>query len=213
MKPAAQNSVLSLWKRFAKRRAFTLVEVLVASSVAGVAIVGTLLFTRFVRISITGVTSQMMVSNAAGNAMATLRSRIRVSTSTTVDATGNTLTLGFDDNNAVDSDGDGSFYNDKDHYETFVFSGTNSTNWATASSNRIIYTPRVGVARTSTLISSGVRNLPNQKIFAVPYPGVVVIRFGVVDVGARDRFQSIDVQATGLSLNRPASNTVISILP
>ena len=199
--------------RFSNRSAFTLIELLVASSAAAVVIAGALAFVNFVRISITGVSSQMMITNSAGNAIAFMRSRIRVASSTTVDANGNTLTLGFDDNFSADSDGDGSFYNDKDHYETFAFVGTNGTGLTTSVSTRLVYTPKVGVAGNSTLIPSGVRNLPSRKIFAVSSPGVVVIRFGVVDTKVRDRYQSIDIQATGVSLNRPASKSVISIIP
>ena len=199
--------------RFLNQSAFTLIEVLVASSAAAIVIAGALAFVNFVRISITGVSSQMMINNSAVNAIAFMRSRIRVASSTTVDANGNTLTLGFDDNYSVDSDGDGSFYNDKDHYETFAFSGTNGTGLTTSASNRIIYTPRVGLTANSTVVPSGVRNLPGRKIFAVSSPGVVVIRFGVVDTKVRDRYQSIDIQATGVSLNRPASQSVISIIP
>ena len=133
--------------------------------------------------------------------------------SVATDSTGNTLTLGFDDDFQTDSDGEGSPYNDQDHYETFKFTGTNGTSAATSSSNRLIYTPKVGVAASSVLVPFGVRNLPGYNIFTVPIPGTVVIRFGVVDSATRDRFQSVDIQATGVSLNRPASSSVVGVLP
>jgi prepilin-type N-terminal cleavage/methylation domain-containing protein len=199
--------------RFAQRCAFTLMEVLVASSIAGTATVAALVFMNFARISVSGIMAQAKVSDSAARAIAHIQSRIRVATSITADASGNTLTLGFDDDYSTDSDGDGVTYNDHDHYETFQFIGTNGTNSITALSNRLVYTPKVGVAGRQDLLSSGVRNLPGYNIFSVPYPGTVVIRFGVVDSITRDRFQGIDIQATGLSLNRPASSSVVGVLP
>lgn len=200
-------------KPFARRSAFTLVEVLVASSIAGIILASALVFMNFARVSISGIAAQAMISDSASNAVMDMRNRIRVATSTVVDSAGNTLTLGFDDNYQTDSDGDGSAYNDKDHYETFQFTGTNGTNWAGAASNRLIYTPRVGVAGSNVVIPFGVRNLPGQQIFSMPYAGRVVIRFGVVDFAARDRFQSIEIQATGVSMNRTASKNFIAVIP
>lgn len=199
--------------RFAQRSAFTLIEVLVASSIAGTATVAALVFMNFARVSVSGVMAQAKISDSAARALAYMRSRIRIATSITADASGNTLTLGFDDDYSTDSNGDGVTYNDQDHYETFQFIGTNGTNSETALSNRLVYTPKVGVAGSKDLLSSGLRNLPGYNIFWVPYPGTVVMRFGVVDSITRDRFQGIDIQATGLSLNRPASSSVVGIRP
>lgn len=201
------------WKPFANRSAYTLLEVLVASSAAALVIGCALVFMKFARVSVSGILSQAIVSNTSAHAIAHMRRRIQLATSTTTDAAGNTLTLGFDDNYQTDSDGDGSTYNDRDHYETFQFTGTNGTSAAAASSNCLVYTPKVGTPGSSLLVRFGVRNLPSYKIFTIPNPGTVVIRFGVVDINARDRFQSIDIQGTGVSLNRPVSSNVISILP
>ena len=200
-------------RRFAARSAFTLIEVLVASSCAGIILVGMCGFLYFAGTSTSGIMAQARVSDLAGRAIADMQSRIRLATSITIDASGNTLTLGFDDDYNTDSNGDGVTYNDQDHYETFQFIGTNGTNSATTSSNCLIYTPKVGVARTKVQVPSGVRNLPGYNIFSIPYPGTVVIRFGVVDSYSRDRFQAIDIQATGVSLNRPASTTVVGVIP
>ncbi len=200
-------------RQFAERSAFTLLEVLVASSCASVIIAGAAVFLTFARVSVSGIAAQAMVSDRSANAIAFMRSRIRIATSVAVDTTGNTLTLGFDDDYQTDSDGDGSAYNDNDHYETFKFTGTNGTNSATSAANRLIYTPRVGVAGSSVLVPFGVRNLPGYNIFSVPNSGIVVIRFGMVDSSTRDRFQSVDIQATGVSLNRPPSSSVVGVLP
>jgi hypothetical protein len=174
---------------------------------------GTMVFINFAHISISGIAAQAKVSDTGGHAIAFVQSRIELATNVATDPTGNTLTLGFDDNYTVDSDGDGSPSDDKDHYESFQFLGTNSTNSAACAANRLIYTPQVGVAGSSTLVSAGVRNLPGYNIVTIANTTTVLIRFGVVDPGARDRFQSIDIQATGVPLNRPASSSIVSILP
>jgi len=186
------------------RSAFTLLELIVASA-CGVLVLGSfMVFLLFARVSLSGIMAQAMVSDTAAHAIALMQSRIRLADYIAVDSTGNTLTLGFDDNPAVDSDGDGNPYDDKDHYETFQFTGANGTNSATAASNRLIYTPKVGTAGSSVLVSAGVRNLPGNNIFAAGNFNTVIIRFGVVDTNTRDRFQSIDIQALGVSLNTVA---------
>lgn len=187
-------------------------ELLVASSCASIVLATASGFLYFAGLSVSGITAEARLSDSAGHAIAYMQSRIRVATSITTDALGNTLTLGFDDNYTVDSNGDGIPWNDQDHYETFRFQGTNGTNSATASSNSLIYTPKVGAVGTA-LVPSGVRNLPGYNIFTMPYPGMVLIRFGVVDSNTRDHFQSIDIQATGVSLNRPVSGNVVGIVP
>lgn len=200
-------------RRFARQSGFTMVELLVASTCGSLALASAVVFMNFARISLSGIAAQAKVSDNAAGALAFLQSRIRVATSVAVDAAGNKLTLGFDDDYTVDSDGDGSAYNDKDHYETFQFVGTNSTNSASCGGNSLIYTPKVGVANSWPLVRSGVRNLPSNNIFAIANTYTVLIRFGVVDPSARDRFQAVDIQATGIPLNRPVQSNFVGILP
>lgn len=196
-----------------RRSGYTLLEVLVASSVGAVIMGIALIFLTFAQRSISGIAAQAMVSDTAAGAITRIQSRIRVATSISVDSTGNTLTLGFDDNYQTDSDGDGKTYNDQDHWETFQFSGTNGTSATATASNRLLYTSKVGTTAASVLVPFGVRNLPGYKIFTAGTPGTVVIRFGITDPTTRDRFQSVDIQATGVSLNRPASSSVIGFIP
>lgn len=193
------------------RWGYTLMEVMVAASVATGVTAGALVFMNFARVSASGIAGQAMVSDNAANAILFIKSRIRPATSVAVNASGNTLTLGFDDDFTTDSDADGSPYNDKDHYEEFRFTGTNVTDAAKATANRMIYVPKVGVTGSSVLVRFGVRNLPTYKIFTIPNPNTVIMRFGVVDTNARDYFQSVDIQAMGVALNRPVSKNVISI--
>jgi hypothetical protein len=63
------------------------------------------------------------------------------------------------------------------------------------------------------LVPAGVRNLPGYNIFTVTNRSTTIVRFGVVDGYGRDRYQSIDIQATAVPLNRPAATNFIAILP
>ena len=40
-----------------------------------------------------------------------------------------------------------------------------------------------------------------------------IIRFGIADNYKIDKYQSIDIQGTGVSLNRVRTNNVLSIIP
>ena len=186
---------------FAERSAFTLAELVVAMGAATIVLGCAVGFFFFARISASGIMAQTRVSDQSAHALVYMQSRIRVASSVAVDSTGNTLTLGFDDNPLVDSDGDGITWNDKDHYETFQFHGTNGTNSATAASNTLIYTPKVGVNGSVVLVSAGVRNLPGNNIFALDSNNAVVINFGVVDTNTRDRFQAIEIQGRAVPIN------------
>jgi hypothetical protein len=205
---------MTMRRRSADRSAFTLLELLVASTCGAVVIASGMVFMNFARISASGIAAQTMVSDSAAHTVEFMQSRIRLATSVAVDATGNTLTLGFDDDMTVDSDGDGSPYNDQDHYETFQFTGTNTTVATACAGNQITYTPKVGgPASNKILLSYGVRNLPTYNIFSIANSTTVLIRFSIVDASTRDRFQEIDIQATGVPLNRPASSNVVGIIP
>jgi Tfp pilus assembly protein PilW len=201
-----------LRKRFSSRSAFTYIELLVASSCGALVLASAMVFMNFARISVSGIAAQVMVSNTGAQALAIMQSRIRLATSVAVDSTGNTLTLGFDDDPTTDSSGDGVTYNDADHYETFQFVGTNGTGTTTAAGNKLIYTPKVGVATNMVLVRYGVRNLPSYNIFSIANGSTVLIRFGVIDTNVRDHFQSVDIQATGVPLNRPASTYTVPII-
>jgi len=43
--------------------------------------------------------------------------------------------------------------------------------------------------------------------------GLVLIRFGVLDSYTPDHYQSAEIQASAVPLNRPAATNVISIYP
>ena len=194
------------------RMAFTLVEVMVASAAGLLVMASAMAFMNFAGFSMSGITGQTILNQRAGNTVEFIQSRIELATSVSNNVSGNTLTLSFDDNVLVDSDGDGKPYNDKDHFEQFKFIGVNgSTN--TAANNILVYIPDIRQTNQQVLIPAGVHNLPGYNIFTVTNGATAVIRFSIVDGYAGDRYQSVDIQATGLPLNRAFSKNVISILP
>ena len=162
---------------------------------------GVMVFAQFAGLSLSGITAQSNLALEAGNTLEFIQGRVRLATSVWTDVPGNILTLGFDDDPAVDSDGDGIPWDDSDHFEEFQFVGVNgSTN--KVSSNSLVYVPVVGSAGRRTLIPAGVHNLPGTNIFSVTYPAKVAIRFGVVDGYDRAGYHSIDVQGIAIPLNR-----------
>ena len=118
-------------KALVSRRAaaFSLMEVMIASSVGLLVMAGAMFFIKCAGLSLSGITGQTLLNQRAGNAIEFIQQRAQFATSISNSASGNVLTLSFDDNYLVDSDGDGKKYNDQDHYEQFQFIGVNgSTN-------------------------------------------------------------------------------------
>ena len=210
--PEVGSAQVGRWRRRAAA-GFSLVEVMVASGILVVVLAGAMTFMSFAGVSVSGITAQNVASGQAGNALEFIQSRARFATTMSNNAAGNTFTLGFDDNYTVDSDGDGKTYNDKNHFERFSFLGVNSTNAAACSSNRLVYLPNTASTSSRVLVSRGLRNLPLYNIFTITNQTIAIIRFGIVDRNVRDYYQAIEIQGTAVSLNRPATTNVISILP
>jgi type II secretory pathway pseudopilin PulG len=193
--------------------AFTLTEMMVASGVSGLVMAGAMLFFWFGSRGLSGVTAQALCNQQAGNAVEFVQTRARLAVCVSNDSSGNTLTLGFDDDPTRDSDGDGITYNDKNHFERFQFRGVNGSGAANSKTNSLIYIPNISNAASQILIPSGVRNLPGCNIFFVTNGATIIIRFGLADSYVWDRYQSIDIQGTALLLNRPSTTNIIGILP
>jgi hypothetical protein len=158
------------------------------------------------------VAAQALCNQQGGNAMEFIQSRARLAVCVSNDSSGNALTLGFDDDPAIDSSGDGITYNDQDHYERFQFIGVNgSTN--NCATNQLVYIPNITNSYQKVLIPAGVRNLPRYNIFTVTNGYITIVRFGIVDNYSRDHFQSIDIQGTVAPYNRPTGTNVIGIIP
>jgi hypothetical protein len=77
----------------------------------------------------------------------------------------------------------------------------------------LVYIPNITNSYQQSLIPAGVRNLPGCNIFTVTNGYTIIIRFGIVDTYSADGYQSMDVQATAVPLNRPTVTNVIGIIP
>ena len=193
--------------RNTSRSAFTLIEALIATSVSVMVVTAAMSYTYFAGIALSGITAQTMIDAQVGNAVELIQTRARLATSIASDTSGNTLTLAFDSNPLVDSGGDGISYNDKDFFESFTFlSVTNGTNFA----NSLTYS---NVAGIRVLVGSGLRKLPNWNVFTATNGVAAAIRFGIMDTYARDHYQSAEIQAAAVPLNRPSATNIIIILP
>lgn len=190
--------------------AFTVLELLVASTVALMVVGGAMLYMYFGGLAVSGITAQTFIGAQAGNTVEMIQMRARLATSAAADGAGNILTFGYDDDPTVDSDGDGKAYNDQNHFEQFQYLSV--TNGA-AVTNSLVYIPDTRSTNQRVLIASGLRKLPGWNVFTVTNVSTALIRLGIVDTYARDHFQSIEIQAAAVPLNRPTPTNVISILP
>ena len=200
------------------RSGVTLVEMQVAMAIGVLVVAGAMAFIYYAAYAVSGVTAQTLINQQAGNSIEFIQSRVRFATSISNDVSGNILTLGFDDNVALDTASSGFPTNgipwdDKDHFEQFQFLGVNSTNVFNCASNQLVYIANTQSNSTKVLVPSGVRNLPGFKIFTMTNQVIAIIRFGIADKYQTDKYQSIDIQGTGVSLNRPWTNNVLSIIP
>lgn len=208
-------------QRFCRQAAFTLVEVMVSFSLGLLVIGGVSTFLYFESQSFSGITAQNVLNSQGGNTIELIQSRARLATSIsnysggsfTNYPGGNILSMTFDDDTSVDSDGDGKSYDDKNHIEQFKFIGVNSTNSANCMTNKLVYIPNTTSTNQRVLITKGVRNLPGYNIFNITNDVIAIIRFGIADVYTKDFYQAIDIQGTAVSLNRPATTNFISVIP
>ena len=189
---------------------FTLMEMMVAVGISGLAIAMLTTFIVMVARSTSGIVKQSVVNGQAGYTSEFIFSRVRFATS--VSASGNVLTLGFDDNINVDSNNDKKAYNDQDHYEVFMFNNGDG-NDATTSNNKMLYKKNSAVLVTNVLISSGIAKLPGKSVFSVVNGATVLLNYGLTDNYAADGYQQCDVQAIFVARNRPDNAAVITILP
>jgi prepilin-type N-terminal cleavage/methylation domain-containing protein len=212
MRLLSANPAIRTLLRPGNHSGFTLIEVMVASSIGLLVIAGVMMFMSFSGTSLSGTTAQSLINGRAGYAIEFIQNRARLATCVSNDASGNVLTLGFDDDPNTDSDNDGKPYNDRDHFEQFKFIGVNgSTN--TISTNRLVYISDTRNGAAKTIIPAGVHNLPGYNIFTVTNRVMAIIRFNLADGYSRDHYQGIDIQATAVSLNRPTSVNIVTILP
>lgn len=193
-----------------RRAAFTLVETLFAVGIGTIVLAMTGTFITMAVRSTSGIVAQTMFNTQAGRTSELMFNRIRFATSLTNNAAGDTLTMGFDDDFQVDSDGDGKTYDDRNHYEIFQFT-QGQLLYYSMTTNSIFGTTNVLIKSSA---NTSVTNVPNQSFFAVTNATTtVIVNYLLVDRYASDGYQSCAIQTMFLARNRTDPSTVVLLLP
>lgn len=180
---------------------FTMAEYLIASGIVVLVVAAFAFFLQATGVSMVHVTNQSAFNQEAGHAAEFMISRIRLANTATNDPTGDTLTLTFDDNPDVDSDGDKVGWNDIDHFERFRFE-TGDGNVATLDDNVITYAAGAVGSAAAPLVGGGVRRLPPLPVFSVTNQATVKIHFGLLQTNSGPRSQAIEIRTAGRLRNR-----------
>jgi hypothetical protein len=183
-------------------RAFTVMEMTVASAMVAIIVAGLFAGTTFFTNSLQAVTRQNLLNDRAAAASEFILSRVRLAMTMTNDASGNMLTLEFDDDPAVDSNGDGKTYNDTNHVERFIFLSGDGDDGTTAN-NRLVHVPNVSASVTNTLLSEGVRKLTSLKVFTLTNQNAVLINFGLIGDDGKGRYQAVEIRTRAVRRNKP----------
>ena len=186
--------------RAGRRHAFTLVEFIVATGIAGIVLAGMVVFVAMASRSLQGITTQNSVNQEASHASERILERIRLANTLTVTDAGNTLTLTYDDDPDVDSNGDSKTHNDRDHSERFQFSNGDGSDTTTAD-NKITYTDNVTSGTVENLVPNRVRKLPGTAVFSITNTTQVLVHFGLVDSYTNDFFQALEIKTSAVRRN------------
>ena len=181
-------------------RGLTIIEFSIATTIALIVFAGMFVFVSMASRSMQGVTMQNDVNQAASHGAEFILERVRVANTLATASSGNTLTLSFDDNPDVDSDGDGKTYNDRDHYEQFTFSNVDGSD-STTDDNKITYMANVSTAASVNLVAGRVRKLPSTPIFTITNTSRVLVNFGLVDSYTNDFFQALEIKTSAVRRN------------
>jgi hypothetical protein len=158
-------------------------------------------FTESTGRTLSSASNQSEFNQRAGHAAEFLIYRIRMANTVTNDSAGNTLTLSFDDDPTVDSDGDGIKWNDKDHYEEFKYNDTDGVS-TTLLDNTITYKTNNTFTSSTTLVPQSVRKLSSMKIFNLTNQTTVLINFGLLYTNSYAQSQLIEVRTQARLRNK-----------
>ena len=179
---------------------FTVAEFTVAMGLA-VLITGMFaVFSEGTGRSMASLTMQSSLNQVAGNGTEFIISRIRLANTGQVDTAGNTLTLGFDDNPDVDSDGDKIAWNDRDHYAQFQFVDLDGFS-TTLDNNEMIYRTNTSNTASTVLVPASLRRLSSLPFFQITN-STVLINFGLLSTNDRAMSQAIEIRTKALMRNR-----------
>jgi type II secretory pathway pseudopilin PulG len=180
---------------------FTITEAVIAIATGVLVVAMFAVFTESTGRTLLSLTSQSSHNQAAGNGTEFMISRVRKANTFQLDATGNTLTLSFDDNPDADSDGDGVKWNDRDHDEEFQFVDADNT-LSTLSDNTITYRANTNSPARSVLIPAGTRKVSGLPIFRTNSAATVYINFGLLTTNSTPFSQAIEIRTSAVMRNR-----------
>ena len=181
---------------------FTLIEYVITIMLTVLAVGALMILSEGTGKALVGVTTQTSDNQSVGNGVELMISRIRMANTASNDATCSTLQLSFDDDPDVDSDGDGTTWNDKDHYELFIFK-SGDTNLATLDDNYIAYATNKNSGTTNIIIPSYVRQLSGLPVFSVSNNNTTVwINFGLLTTNATPLSQAIEIRTKAVIRNK-----------
>lgn len=183
-----------------RRQAFTIVEFIVATGIAGIVLAGLVVFVAMASRSLQGITMQNSVNQEASHATEYILERIRLANTLTVTDSGNTLTLTYDDDPETDSNSDSKTYNDQDHSERFQFTNGDGSD-STTDDNKITYTANVASGTPVILVPNRVRKLPGTPVFTITNTTQVLVNFGLVDSHTNDLLQALEIKTSAVRRN------------
>lgn len=139
---------------------------MIAFGVVGFVVAAMVVFTEMSTRTLASVNQQTLSNQKAAQFASYLTQRVRAANFMTNNAGETEALLAFDDDSAVDSNGDGNPYNDRDHYELFSFHDGDQ-NPDTYEDNQILYRPNTNQSIVIELVQSGVKYLPGTNIFVM----------------------------------------------
>jgi hypothetical protein len=179
--------------RLVRAAGYTLAELSVAFGVAMLMMAGFMGFMVTSARMSQGIAKQSVMNQQAGNGLELMIQRIRLANTMSVDAQGETLTLGFDDDPTVDNDFDGLVYDDTDHTEMFSFGYPSGAKKPLQGINFICWISSIGP--TTRQMYASVRKLPNLDVFTLTNgDATVLINFGLIDTYGNDATQNIEIR-------------------
>jgi len=199
-----QGSVVSNQGAGGRRRlataGFTVMEFVITTALTLMAVGALLILSTGMGKSIVSITSQATYNQNAGNGIEFIVDRIQLANFASNSASGNRLTLSFDEDPDTDSNGDGITWNDQDHFEEFIYKST-GTNWDSANDNFIGYKTNRNVAWTNIVVPSTVRKLSGQNIFFVSN-NTVWINFGLLTTNQSPFSQAVEIRTKAVFRNK-----------
>ena len=186
--------------RNARASAFTITEIVIAVAITVLGAGAFMVFSESTGKTLLSLSTQSAQNQTVGNAVEQMIARIRLANTASVDVAGNTLTLGFDDDLTLDSDGDGFNWNDQDHFEQFQFVNADS-NMATLGDNKIVYLTNTTSSTSFDVVPTSTRKLNGLPIFTLTN-STILINFGLLATNATPFSQQIEIRTKAMMRNR-----------